>query len=115
MDAENAAAKLLKMSPSIRVVTFCDMSGKPVFSAHSKKVKNLLSKRESKSSLKEAAKRWKSRKSLSRKLGPCKYVLAEYSKVKRITMPAGRNHLLFVTTTAAFDHNKVIRKVRSFR
>jgi len=30
-------------------------------------------------------------------------------------MPAGRNNLLFISTTASFDHNKVIRKVRSFR
>ena len=45
----------------------------------------------------------------------CKYVVAEYDKVKRIIMPAGKNHILYVTTTSTFDHNKVVRKVRSFR
>ncbi len=62
MEAEKAAEKLLKLSPSVRMVTFCDMKGKLVFSAHSKKVKNLLSKKESKESLRDAAKRWKSRR-----------------------------------------------------
>jgi hypothetical protein len=66
-------------------------------------------------SLQLAARAWKIRKKLERKLGVCKYVLAEYGNVKRITMPAGRNHLLYITTSVSFDHNKVVRKVRSFR
>jgi hypothetical protein len=52
---------------------------------------------------------------LARSLGACKYVVAEYDKVKRIVIPAGKNHILYVTTTASFDHNKIICKVRSFR
>lgn len=115
MEAQAAAKRLLGLSPSVRVVTFCDMNGKPLYSAHSRRVKNVLSRKESKASLQTAARSWKMRKSLSKKLGPCKYVLAEYGRVKRIVMPAGKNHLLYVTTTAAYDHNKVIRKARSFR
>jgi hypothetical protein len=115
MELQQAAEKLIKLSPSVRVVTFCDLNGKPVFTAHSKKVRNVLSQSESKESLKNAARAWKMRKKLARKLGNCKSVVAEYSAVKRITMPAGRNHILYVTTTAAFDHNKIVRKVRSFR
>jgi hypothetical protein len=91
------------------------MDGKPIFSAHSRRVRNLLSRKESRSSLQTAARSWKMRKSLTRKLGPCRYVLAEYGRVKRIVMPAGKNHLLYVTTTSAYDHNKVIRKARTFR
>lgn len=115
MEAQAAAKRLLGLSPSVRVVTFCDMNGKPLFSAHSRRVKNVLSRKESRGSLQSAARSWKMRKSLSKKLGPCKYVLAEYGRVKRIVMPAGKNHLLYVTTTAAYDHNKVIRKARTFR
>ncbi|MFY9300644.1 MAG: hypothetical protein WAO91_05595 [Candidatus Nitrosotenuis sp.] len=115
MEVQKAAEKLIQLSPSVRVVTVCDMNGKLVFSERSRRVKNLLSKKESVMSLQLAARAWKVRKKLEKKLGPCKYVVAEYANVKRITMPAGRNHLLYVTTTAAFDHNKVVRKVRSFR
>ena len=115
MEVQQAAERLLELSPSVRVVTICDNNGKPVYSAHSRKVKNLLSRQESKSSLQSAAQSWKVRRALAKKLGPCKYVVAEYGKVKRIVMPAGKNHLLYVTTTAAYDHNKVIRKARTFR
>lgn len=115
MEIQNAAEKLLKLSPSVRVVTVSDLNGKLVFSAHSKKVHVLLPKKQSLASLKAAARDWKQRKKLARTLGTCKYVVAEYDKVKRIVMPAGRNHILYVTTTSAFDHNKIIRKVRSFK
>jgi hypothetical protein len=115
MEVEKAAGRLLGLSPSVRVVTICNMNGKPIYSAHSKRVKNLLSRKESKTSLQTAARSWRVRRSLARKLGPCRYVLAEYGRVKRIVMPAGKNHLLYVTTTAAYDHNKIIRKARTFR
>ena len=115
MEVKSAVNRLLGMSPSIRVVTICDMIGTVVYSAHSKRVKNVLYASESRNSLRNAAKAWKGRKALARKLGSCKYVVAEYAKIKRITMPAGRNNILFVSTTAAYDHNKVIRRVRSFR
>lgn len=115
MEVQRAAEKLIRLSPSIRVVTVCDMNGKVVFSARSRKARMLLSKKESMISLQLAARSWKIRKKLERKLGACKYVLAEYGNVKRITMPAGRNHLLYITTSGSFDHNRVVRKVRSFR
>ena len=115
MEIQQVAEKVLKISPSVRVVTLIDLKGKLVFSEHSKKVHILVSKKQSMGSLKAAAKAWSQRKKLVRTLGPCKYIVAEYGKVKRIIMPAGKNHILYVTTTASFDHNKVVRKVRSFR
>ncbi|MEM2159904.1 MAG: hypothetical protein QXN55_02995 [Candidatus Nitrosotenuis sp.] len=115
MEVQQAANKLLGLSPSVRVVTICDMNGKVLYSARSSRVKLLLSKQESKMSLQNAARAWKVRKKLEKKLGACKYVLAEYGNVKRITMPAGKNHLLFITTTSAFDHKKVVNRVRTFR
>ena len=115
MEIQSAVEKILKISPSVRVVTVCDLRGKIVFSEHSKKVHILVSKKQSLASLKAAAHDWKQRKKLARTLGSCKYVVAEYDKVKRIVLPAGKNHIMYVTTTAAFDHNKIIRKIRSFR
>ena len=115
MEIQEAAEKILKISPSVRVVSVCDLKGKLVYSARSKKVNILVSKQQSLASLKAAANDWKQRKKLLRSLGPCKYVVAEYDKVKRIVLPAGKNHILYITTTAAFDHSKVVRKVRSFK
>ncbi|MDG7049703.1 MAG: hypothetical protein JRZ94_00710 [Nitrososphaerota archaeon] len=115
MEVQQAAERLMSLSPSIRVVTICDLNGKVLFTERSRRVKLLLSKQESKMSLQSAARAWKVRKKLERKLGACKYVVAEYGNVKRITMPAGRNHLFFITTTSAYDHKKVVNKIRTFR
>ena len=115
MEISQVAEKILKISPSVRVVSVLDLKGKLVFSERSKKVRILVSKKQSLASLKEAAKNWSQRKKLEKSLGSCKCVVAEYDKVKRIILPAGRNHLLYITTTSTLDHNKIIRKIRSFR
>jgi hypothetical protein len=72
---------------------------------------NLLSPEESKKSLKLAVDAWKIRSNLAPKIGKGKYVLAEYEKVKRITMPLGKNHLLYITTEVQADHSKIISKI----
>jgi hypothetical protein len=50
---------------------------------------------------------WKTRSELTPKIGKGKYVLAEYEKIKRITMPLGENHLLYVTTEIDADHSAI--------
>ncbi len=115
MEIRQIAERILKISPSVRVVSVIDLKGKLVFSEHSKKVRILVSKKQSLASLKEAAKNWSQRKKLEKTLGPCKSVVAEYGKIKRIIIPAGRNHLLYITTTSTLDHNKIVRKIRSFK
>jgi len=115
MEIHQVAEKILKISPSVRVVSVLDLKGNLVFSERSKKVRMLVSKKQSLASLKAAAKNWSQRKKLEKALGPCKCVIAEYDKIRRIVIPAGKNHLLYVTTTASLDHNKIVRKVRSFK
>ncbi len=115
MEVETAVRKLLAMSSSVRVATICDMSGKLVFSGRRKTVKNVLSPAESKQSLKASARNMKGRKQLARKLGKCKYTLAEYEKVKRLVVPAGKSHLFYVTCSTSYDHMKIVRKIRSFK
>ncbi len=111
METQQIADKIIKLNKSVRIVSVCDLKGKLIYSAHTKSIHNKLTSNESTSSLVTAAQSWKSRKALSRKLGKCKYVIAEYEKVKRITMPAGKNHLLYVTTEPGIDHNKLINKI----
>jgi hypothetical protein len=55
---------------------------------------------------------WKSRGQLADKIGRGKYVLAEYEKIKRITMPLDENHLLYITTEVNADHDKIINAIR---
>ena len=49
-------------------------------------------------SLELAVNSWKTRSLLEPKLGKGRYVLAEYEKIMRITIPLDDNHLLYMTT-----------------
>ena len=113
-EVQDIVARILKMSDKIRVVTICDMNGKLIYSARSPNVELALSPKESHASLERSARNMKDRRALARKLGPCKYTLAEYKKVKRLVMPAGNKHLFYITCTPDYDHKKIIRKIESF-
>ena len=115
MKIQTLANQILKTSLDVQQITICDLNGKLVYTAHSKSVKNVLSARESRESLRKAAIAWKQRKSLSRKLGRCKSVVAEYDRIKRITVPIGRKYLLFVSTTPETNHSELINRIHHFR
>jgi len=86
--------------------------GKILFSEHREGVTNLLTPEESKKSLEMAMTGWKIRNELSHKIGKGRYVLAEYDKIKRITMPFGDDYLLYVTTEIEADHFILINQIR---
>lgn len=101
----------MKLDPNVRMVTICDSSGKIMFSDHKPGVSNLLSPEESKKSLQMAINAWKSRNELATKIGKGKYVLAEYEKIKRITLPLGGDHMLYITTEPQTDHVKILEGI----
>jgi hypothetical protein len=113
MNYQKLQADIMNIDTKIRLVTICDMNGKVMFSDHRQGVKNLLSPQESKESLELAVNSWKTRSKLAPKIGKGKYVLAEYEKLKRITMPLGDNHLLYVTTEPGADHSNIINRIRN--
>ena len=104
---------IVNIDPNIRLVTICDVEGKMMYSRHRQGVKNLLSSEESKESLEMAMTAWKIRTKLAPKIGKGKYVLAEYEKIKRITIPLGDNHLLYITTEPEADHSNIINRIHS--
>ncbi len=91
MDYKHIHENIMKSDPKIRLVTICDLNGKIMHSEHREGVRNLLTPDESKKSL--------------------DLVLAEYEKIKRITMPLGDSHLLYVTTEIDADHSVVINSI----
>jgi hypothetical protein len=103
---------IVNIDPNIRLVTICDTDGKIIYSRHRQGVKNLLTPEESKKSLEMAMTGWKVRSELSHKIGKGRYVLAEYEKIKRITMPFGENYLLYLTTEVEANHFNIIDKIR---
>ena len=115
MDNKQIYEKIMNMDQNIRLVTICDRNGKILYSNHREGVKNLLTEDESMSSLELAVNSWKTRSLLEPKLGKGSYVLAEYEKVKRITMPLGDNHLLYITTEVECDHSRLIDMIRNLK
>jgi len=105
-------AKVMKISPKIRFATISNMNAKIMYSGHRKGVKNLLSPKESRMSLQQAVKIWRMRNKLAPKIGKGKYVLAEYARIKRITVPLGKNYLLYVSTAPSANHANIIKGIR---
>jgi hypothetical protein len=103
---------IVNIDPNISLVTICDAEGKMMYSRHRQGVKNLLSSEESKESLEMAMTGWKIRSKLAPKIGKGKYVLAEYEKIKRITMPFGDDLLLYLTSEPQADHSNIINRIR---
>jgi hypothetical protein len=116
MDYKRIYEDIINSDPKIRLVTICDSNGEIMHSDHRKGVQNLLTPEESKKSLELAVNSWKTRSQLAPKIGKGKFVLAEYEKIKRITMPLGdEQHLLYITTEPEADHSKIIERVRTLK
>ena len=103
---------IINIDRNIRLVTICDSGGSTMYSRHSEGVKNLLTAEESKKSIAMAMTGWKVRSELSPKIGKGKYVIAEYERIKRITMPFGEDYLLYLTTEPQANHLNIINRVR---
>ena len=101
----------MSLDRNIRMVTICDTDGKIMHSDHRPGVINLLTPDESKKSLEMAVNAWKSRSQLAQKIGRGKYVLAEYEKIKRITMPFGKGHIVYVTSELQANHDNIISEI----
>ncbi|HVI21494.1 MAG TPA: hypothetical protein VM660_05530 [Bacillus sp. (in: firmicutes)] len=112
LDYKHLYEKIMN-DPQVRLITVCDLDGEIMYSGHRQGTKNLLTPEESRNSLELAVKSWKIRSQLSSKIGKGKYVLAEYEKVKRITMPLGENNLLYITTEVECNHSTLINMIRN--
>jgi hypothetical protein len=113
MNYQKLYQDIMSLDRNIRMVTICDTDGKIMYSDHRPGVTNMLTPQESRKSLEMAVNAWKSRSQLASKIGKGKFVLAEYEKIKRITMPLGDNHLVYVTTEPSANHVNIISGITS--
>jgi hypothetical protein len=111
MNYQKLHQDIISLDRNIRMVTICDTDGKIMYSDHRPGITNLLTPDESRKSLEMAVNAWKSRSQLASKIGKGKYVLAEYEKIKRITMPLGDKHLVYVTTELQANHDNIISEI----
>jgi hypothetical protein len=108
MDYGKLSKDILNLDPKVRFAGICDDTGEIKYGGQREGVKNLLSPDETKKSNLQALARWGLRNSLAPKIGKGRYAMAEYEKMKRITIPLENDHLLLITTEVEADHGKVI-------
>jgi len=78
-------------------------------------LENLLSAEETKASLFDTFTRWKTRQGLSKKLGKPLYAMAEYEKVKRITIPLDDDGLILVSADPSIFHEIITKEILEIR
>ena len=108
MDYDNLCKAVMDIDTKIRFAGICDESGEIKYGGQREGVEDMLSSEETRKSNLQALARWGLRNSLSSKIGRGKYAMAEYEKIKRITIPLDDDHLLLITTEVEADHAKII-------
>ena len=111
MDYDDLCNKILKSDSKVRFAGICDETGEIRYGGSRKGLRNVLTPEETKRSLLQALSRWKLRDELSAKTGKGKYAMAEYEKMKRITVPLDETHLLLVTTDVDANHARIIEEI----
>jgi hypothetical protein len=111
MDSKTLVDKILDSNDHIRFAAIFDMKANIVASKERKGVSRMLSEEDTKKWAHTAVNAWKKRGELIPKIGESKYVLAVYEKLKRITMPVDKNHLIYVTFDADGGQEDIIQDV----
>jgi len=96
-DHEVLLNMVMESNPNIRYGAICDLEGKILWNTHREGVQNILTLEETKKSLQRAIDSWKAREELASKIGPGKYAIVAYDKIKRLTLPLDNRHLLFLS------------------
>src|SRR5437763_4364443 len=111
MDYGKLSKDILNLDPKVRFAGICDDTGEIKYGGQREGIKNLLSTDETKKSNLQALARWGLRNSLAPKIGKGRYAMAEYEKIKRITIPLENDHLLLITTEVDGAHDNIINRV----
>jgi hypothetical protein len=102
---------ILDLDESIRFVGIATLSGAILATKYRANLIPLLTKEETASSIKDSVWRMESRRGVEEKLGKTLYVIATYEKVKRATIPVGKEgqSILIVSFDSASDPESIIR------
>jgi hypothetical protein len=111
MDYTKLCEDILNLDRTVRFAGICDDTGEIKYGGQREGVKNLLSAEETKKSNLQALARWGLRNALAPKVGKGRYAMAEYEKIKRITLPLEDENLLLVTTEVQVDHIWIIDNI----
>ncbi|MDQ6722677.1 MAG: hypothetical protein M3Z01_00200 [Thermoproteota archaeon] len=108
MDYDKICKDVLSLDPKIRFAGICDESGDTKYGGMREGISSILSPEETRKSNQQAIGRWGLRNALTPKTGKGRYAMAEYEKMKRVTLPINDNYLLLVTMEVEADHGSII-------
>ena len=111
MKFEKLYLDVMKVDSTIRYAAIQNNKGEKIFGDFRENITPILDEEELKMMHYYASQRWQTRKNIEHKIGNNKYAMAEYDKLKRITIPLDEKHLLMLTTEIKTDHTKVINKI----
>ena len=102
---------ILNLDESIRFVGIATLSGAILATKYRANLIPLLTKEETASSIKDSVWRMESRRGVEEKLGKTFYVIATYEKVKRATIPVGKEgqSILIISFDSASEPESIIR------
>ena len=78
-------------------------------------LQSLLSPEETQYSIIDTFSKWRTRQGLAKKLGEPLYAMAEYEKVKRITIPINDDGLILVSAEPSVNHETITKEILSIR
>jgi hypothetical protein len=110
---EKFCEEVFKLDKNIRYVGIFD--GHVSIVKMREGLENLLTFEETKDSLIDTYSRWKTRKGLANKLGKPLYAMAEYEKVKRITIPVNNEGLILVSMEPSVFHEIITKEIIEIR
>jgi len=87
---------LLEANKNVRYACICDGEGKILWNSRRNEIESMLTLEDTRDSIKKACKNWMERDKLSEKIGRGRYAMVDYEKLKRITVPLTKNHLLYM-------------------
>ena len=111
MDYEDFCHEILRIDPKVRFAGIVDTNGEIRYGGERLGIPRFFTAEETKRSVLQAIDRWKLREDFADRIGKGKYSMAEYEKLKRITVPIDETHLLLVSTEPSADHGKVINGI----
>jgi len=114
LDYEKLCSSIFEIDPKIRAVLIYHTSGELLAGGMRPGVESYLPREEITKSTQNAFSRWKRREELSHFLGPGKYTLTEFEKVKRITFPLETSALLMMSMEVESNHDMIIQKILEF-
>lgn len=111
MDYKKLYVDIMGLDPKIRFAIIVDTEGRLMFGGQRESVTNYLTPSEERESIRHAIDAWKLRTKFAGSIGAGKYAMAEYEKIKRITIPLDDKHIIYMTTEVEADHASIINKI----